>query len=494
MALKLAEAYVVIKAELDQLRRGLKKSMSMVKTTMSSISSAMKSVASSIVKYTKRAMLALIGLFTYATYAAGKQEAAEFELAAALKVVGKYTDALIQKYKQFASEIQKVTTYGDEDILTFMRLGLTLGVTTDKLEEATKAAISLASFGGRMKPEMAMRYYAQALEGVTSSLETYIPTMRSVTTYEEKMIKLNEGLARGWAIATAKSQTFFGAIAQMKNAIGDLVEKIGAPFIPMLTETAHKIRDWAKENEAIFGVWAERVAAYYRFVRGTLAEFVRYLKTDWVDGIVVALDFLASSFVLVAKGIRLVFERVFSDTANQFAKLFQRMGNALMGGGYFENIYSTIFNKISGALYEFSGDHYKSWNQINKQLRANTKEYQDTLKALMPEELTTGIVDKWAKMTEELNQINQRRVQDVKDAQEQIEEVMNPKKTGVMRYILGRGLRAKLQYGDPTQKGGLVSLGNGMWAMVRAGESSLQALKRIEAELKRDKVVVGGMG
>ena len=493
MALKLAEAYVVIKAELDQLRSGLKKSMSMVKSTMSSISSAMKSVASSIVKYTKRAMLALIGLFTYATYAAGKQEAAEFELAAALKVIGKYTDALIQKYKRLASEIQNVTTYGDEDILTFMRLGLTLGVTTDKIEEATKAAISLAAFGGRMKPEMAMRYYAQALEGITSSLETYIPTMRSVTTYEEKMVKLNEGLASGWAIATAKSHIFFGSIAQMKNAIGDLVEKIGAPFTPMLTETAHKIRDWAKQNEAIFGKWAEKIAAYYRFVKSTFMEFVRYLKTDWIDGIVVALDFLASSFVLVAKNVKLVFERIFSDVANQFGILFHRIADSLMAGGEISKVFSELFSIISGQLYEFSGDHYRSWDTINKQLRANVREYQDTLKALMPEELTATIVDKWAKMTEELNQINQKRVQDVREAQEQIEEAMNPKKAGVMRYILGRGLTAKLKFGDPRQSG-LVSLGNGMWAMVKVGENSFQALKRIEQELRKDKVVVGSMG
>jgi len=204
----------------------------------------------SSIKRMGRQMLQLAGVggglyavkrgFDYIIKAAMKQEDALFQLEAALKVTEEYTAETMEGFEAFAASIQKATIYGDEEVLALMRMGSTLGISKDKLEEATKAALSLgAAFGGRMRPEMAMRYYAQALKGVTSSLETYVVDMRAVTTHQEKMIILQEALTRGWAIAEAQAETTSGTFKQMGNAVGDLAEVMIEPIMePMTKNTA----------------------------------------------------------------------------------------------------------------------------------------------------------------------------------------------------------------------------------------------------------------
>jgi hypothetical protein len=106
----------------------------------------------------KRISMGIAAAFAYSSYAAMKQQAAEIELASALKMAGTYSDALMHKLKQQASEIQKNTVYGDEYVLMLMRQAKTLGVTEDKLADAAKAAIALYEGfgGGRGKPEIFM--------------------------------------------------------------------------------------------------------------------------------------------------------------------------------------------------------------------------------------------------------------------------------------------------------------------------------------------------
>ena len=91
----------------------------------------------------KAANYAAVGLgvaMVGATYKAIKQQAAELELASALKVTNQYSEAAMQRLKEQAAAIQDVTTYGDEYIMTLQRMAVTLGVTEEKATDAAKAA------------------------------------------------------------------------------------------------------------------------------------------------------------------------------------------------------------------------------------------------------------------------------------------------------------------------------------------------------------------
>jgi len=221
----------------------------------------------------------------------GYQEEALFTLASQLALLGKYSQETLTDYKKFAAGIQEVTTFGDEQVLSLMRMGLTFGATTDQLKEATKASLALSAMGGRLKPEMGMRYYLQALNGVTSSLETYVPSMRKAITYEGKMVELHEAVARGWNVQTAKAKTYLGTLTQMKNTIGDyLNEKIGAAMAPYFKAMFKQIKQWVMANGQAIANWVGKVMNYIALAKDVFMDFVKFMQTDWRSGMQFAFD------------------------------------------------------------------------------------------------------------------------------------------------------------------------------------------------------------
>jgi hypothetical protein len=75
----------------------------------------------------------------------GIQEAAENSLAVAMRNAGTYTEENIETMKQYAAELQKVTTYGDETTLSTMANLQAYGMSIDVLQKATKATMDLAT-------------------------------------------------------------------------------------------------------------------------------------------------------------------------------------------------------------------------------------------------------------------------------------------------------------------------------------------------------------
>ena len=154
------------------------------------------------------------------------QELAEISLAAALKAAGEFTDILNNKYQEFASWIQKVTKYGDEQVLGLMALIKNLGVSTDKVKEATKMAIGLATATGRDVSSMA-QYVALAIKGEFTMLRRYIPALRSTTDATEQLRIVTEFAARGFKVAQEMTKSFSITVIQLANLWADLKEKLG---------------------------------------------------------------------------------------------------------------------------------------------------------------------------------------------------------------------------------------------------------------------------
>ena len=119
---KLGKAVVHIHANLKPLKRGLAAAKKAVSLAMNSI----KKIATVAFSVAKKAVMAFAAASGAATYAALKQEAALVELGSALKFVGAYSEENVEKFKRFAAEIQKVTVFGDEEVLAMMRMGLPL--------------------------------------------------------------------------------------------------------------------------------------------------------------------------------------------------------------------------------------------------------------------------------------------------------------------------------------------------------------------------------
>lgn len=259
---------------------------------------AVKRMYDRMVKYAKWAGVAIAAALALSTKAAMKQEDAMFGLAAALAVTGDYSDKVMGQFKRFAASIQEVTKYGDEEVLTLMALMKNLGVTSEKLGEATKMAIGMAAATGRDVNSMAM-YIALAQQGEFTMLRRYIPALRATTDETEQLAIITEFAARGFKIAQAQAETTTGALKQMWNALGDIAEVIGAPLLKGLKETAIGIRNWAKRNEAAIAWWAERVTIEVTYVKDIFWEFVKFLFTDFKDG----MTYVFETIVVLAKAV-----------------------------------------------------------------------------------------------------------------------------------------------------------------------------------------------
>ena len=181
--------------------------------------------------------LAIAGMAAKSVHAWGQQEAAETRLQAALRSTGQNIDRLMPKFTRLASEMQKTTTAGDEQILTMMATLHNLGVMPDKMEEAAKGAIGLASALG-LAENSAARYVALALQGEYTVLQRYVPALRTAETETEKLAVVNDLMARGWEQAQENATTTAGRYKQLSNSFGDLQESIGKVLTETLTLNA----------------------------------------------------------------------------------------------------------------------------------------------------------------------------------------------------------------------------------------------------------------
>ena len=191
------------------------------------------------------------------------QELAEINLAAALKAAGEYTDELNLKYQAFASGIQNVTKYGDEQVLTLMALMKNLGVHSGRVEEATKMAIGLATATDRDVKSMS-QYVALAMQGEFTMLRRYIPALRTTTDKTEQLRIVTEFAARGFKVAQEQTSSFAIGLEQLKNLYGDLKEKLGDIITKneavielmkeakkWLIETNKQVEAWVKNNKEL---------------------------------------------------------------------------------------------------------------------------------------------------------------------------------------------------------------------------------------------------
>jgi hypothetical protein len=156
----------------------------------------------------------------------GVQQKSVNDLRSALASFGDDVDALMPGMQRFASEVQKATVYGDEFVLSLMAQIRNLGITAQKLPEATRGAIGLAKALG-LDANAAARYTALAQQGEFTILQRYVPALRTATSAAEKQAIVADLMRRGYKQATDEADTLSGRLAQLKNIAGDLAEIFG---------------------------------------------------------------------------------------------------------------------------------------------------------------------------------------------------------------------------------------------------------------------------
>ena len=211
----MANLKVYLTAETKQFKRSMRKADRIV-----------AKASKNIKRYGMMAGAAFVGAGVASVKAFAVQEAAENALASAMASHGDAIDALMPKAKALASQIQRETKYGDEDVLGMMAQIRNLGVLPGKLEEATKGSIGLAK-ALQMDANTAARYTALAMQGEYTVLQRYVPALRTATSAAEKQTIVTDLMNQGYEQAQAETETLDGKFTQLQNAAGDVAESFG---------------------------------------------------------------------------------------------------------------------------------------------------------------------------------------------------------------------------------------------------------------------------
>lgn len=169
---------------------------------------------------------------------------AEAELTATL---GYESEAL----KQYASELQKASVYGDELILSSMSLITAFIKEESAVKRIQKAALDLAS-AKHMDLRTATDLLVKSISSGTNALSRYGIQMDTAGNQTQRMDSLLGNVESAFGgMAEAMSRTDSGRIKQIENAVGDLKEKIGFELLPATREWNELILKIAEKTTPI---------------------------------------------------------------------------------------------------------------------------------------------------------------------------------------------------------------------------------------------------
>ena len=171
----------------------------------------------------------------------GQQEMVLQKLSAAVRTNGGNVSEVLPIMQQFASDIQAITTYGDEQVHSMMAMATSMGVNAGQMDIVMRSAIGLSTALG-MDVTTATKAAASAIQGKTGMLQEYIPSLVKCKTEEEKLAQVQRLSESGFAQAEAAANTLDGKLKQAANAWGDLQEVMGEAFAPTVKAVAGLIK------------------------------------------------------------------------------------------------------------------------------------------------------------------------------------------------------------------------------------------------------------
>ena len=225
----------------------------------------------------------------------GRQEMAVQKLSAAVRSNGGNVSEVLPIMRQFASEIQRITTYGDEQVLAMQAMASSMGVSSDQMQSVIRSAIGLAS-ALNMDVMTAVKAASAAVQGKTGALQEYIPALSKCKTEEEKLAEVQKLSASGFAQAKAEAETTSGRLKQCANAWGDLAETAGGVFAPVATDIAGLLKGMCEVLSENSGVAA--------LLTGTLTSLSVAMAFSKIGGLpsVITLLKLTGGALLGVKG------------------------------------------------------------------------------------------------------------------------------------------------------------------------------------------------
>ena len=284
----------------------------------------------------------------------GVQETAVRHLQDALNNLGVGDTA--KEMRNFAAEIQKVTTIGDETTIQLMALGSSMGkMSGETLKAATQAAIGFSKSLG-MDTKAAMTLVAKAAQGNTDTFTRYGIQLDSNMTAQEKFQEILRMGADAFQLARGETETYTGKMQMLGNTWGDFKETVCealANYLPGLTDS-FKILQVVIEN------WGLSMDIVWKSIKLGLLDFWEDTKHFFGVAIPELLHWFARNW-----------KEIFTDLWNMYKTFINNMWEN------WKNFFSGLWSWIKGEGFDFQ------WTGLLDGFESTLKEMPKITKRVM---------------------------------------------------------------------------------------------------------------
>lgn len=180
------------------------------------------------------------GLIYKSIQAYGEQEKAVNTLNQALKTQGIFSEQLSKQYQEQASELQNLTTYGDEAIVAAQAQLQAYTKNKQVTKELTKATLDFAQAQG-VDLQTAASLVGKSIGTGTNALARYGVAINTSATASEKLEQVVGALNRRFGGQAEAATQGLGSLIQLKNVFGDVFEEIGKRLAPTVVDISKKL-------------------------------------------------------------------------------------------------------------------------------------------------------------------------------------------------------------------------------------------------------------
>jgi len=161
-----------------------------------------------------------------------KAQEAVRSLSTAITLAGGDAESSIAGHVALADALEKTTNVEAEVTLGLMKQASALGVADGQLDAVAKTAIGLSEAMG-IGLDDALKKARLATEGNFDSFNKLIPSMKDMTSNEEKLAAVLDLANNGLIQKTEAASSAAGSADRAANAVGNLMEMVGAVLSPI---------------------------------------------------------------------------------------------------------------------------------------------------------------------------------------------------------------------------------------------------------------------
>lgn len=225
-----------------------------------------------------------------------EQEKATEALNQAMVQSGTFSSALRDKYLEQATALQKVTTFGDENIIQAQATLQSLIGQREVSEKLTKATLDLAAAKG-IDLRTAAEMMGKSIGTSTNALARQGIEIDSSLTKQEKLAQVIDKVNQKYGGQAEAQAQGLGSLAQLQNSISDLAEVFGeilAPYVGLAAQALTNMFDAVSSKKEVIGL-------FFNMMRDNVIDVVfAFTRLGDIAGAVVGT--IAGSMALLIEG------------------------------------------------------------------------------------------------------------------------------------------------------------------------------------------------